>query len=81
MQDTEGEADRRGQVSKVPMVRGRGTEGGTRRGGTRGRGRQDSQEQEARDRGRQGSQEQEARDKGSWVEEGMWGHRCTRRRG
>ena len=49
------------------MVRGSSTEGGTGRGGTR-------------DRGRQGSQEQEARDKGSCVEGSIWGHMCRRGR-
>ena len=81
VQGTEGRADRRGKVGMVPLVWGRGTEGGRRTGGARDRGRQGSQEQEATDRGRQGSQEEEARNKGRRVEEGICGHGYTRGRG
>ena len=38
VQGTEGRADRRGKVSKVHKVRGRGTEAGRGRVGTRDRG-------------------------------------------
>ena len=67
-------AGRWGKVGKVRTVPGSGTDGGRGRGKVQGGW-------STKDRGRQGSQEQEARDMGRWLDEGVWGHWCTRAQG
>ena len=74
VEGTKGTAEGQGTVYTVHTVPGRGAEGGRGRGEAHRGG-------STRDKGSQGSREHEARDKGRWLEEGIWGDRCTEVRG